>query len=73
MPRRDPAIAMIGQAIGAITSLLTQQNLVGFDFRDARLILENAGTAAFFEGYSGTPQRPRSRLPLEMPRLTARP
>jgi cell division GTPase FtsZ len=46
------AIDMITHVVRAISSLLTQQNLIGFDFRDARVVLENGGRAVFAEGHS---------------------
>jgi hypothetical protein len=63
-PARDPAIEMVAQVVRAISSLLTQQNLVGFDFRDARAILENGGQAVFAEGYSVNPRQRRQELQL---------
>lgn len=57
VPARDPAIETMAQAVRTICDLITQQNLVGFDFRDARLILQNGGRAAFGQS---TIQRRRS-------------
>ena len=61
LPRPDPAIERITQVVRAISTLVTQQNLVGFDFRDLRAVLRDGGRAVFAEGHdiSPTGRRPR--------------
>ena len=73
VPKRDPAIDAMAQAVRAITDLITHQSLVGFDFRDTRLVLGNGGRAVFGERIGLRPCQAKARLPLDMPRLTARP
>lgn len=62
LPARDPAIEMISQVVRAISRLVTQQNLVGFDFCDLRAVLQDGGRAAFAEGYSVIPRPRRQEL-----------
>ena len=61
VPPRDPGIDQIAQAVRAIATLVTQRNLVGFDFCDLRAALSGGGRAVFCEGQSASPTGRRVR------------
>lgn len=73
IPAKDSAMETMAHAVRAICDLITLQSLIGFDFCDAREILQNGGRATFAQGSSSSHLKRKTRLPMMAPRLAARP